>query len=95
MPRIDFKFTPARTHFTVHRRQLPLVLSYAVTFNGCQGLTVQKLVLDLRSPVLSNGQLYCAMTRVPTAVDVMVLKGEGDGSTLTTNIVWKELLLDI
>ncbi|KAJ7933319.1 hypothetical protein B0H13DRAFT_1856342 [Mycena leptocephala] len=33
--------------FTVHREQGPLALFYATTFNGCQGLTVQKLNLDL------------------------------------------------
>jgi hypothetical protein len=69
------------------------VLCYAVTFNGCQGLTVQKLALDLRRPVFSHGQLYAAMTRVPNSKDVMILKAEGDEDTTTTNIVWNELLV--
>jgi ATP-dependent exoDNAse (exonuclease V) alpha subunit len=93
VPRIDFKFSPNRTAFVVNRRQIPLVLSYATTFNGCQGLTVKKLALDLRRPVFSHGQLYSAATRVPDAESVMILKGEGDNSTSTRNIVWRELLL--
>ncbi|KAJ7443134.1 hypothetical protein FB451DRAFT_1057113, partial [Mycena latifolia] len=66
---------------------------YATTFNGCQGVTVQKLGLDLRRSVFSHGQLYSAMTRVPDAENVLILKCEGDTSTYTTNIVWSELLL--
>jgi hypothetical protein len=69
------------------------MLSYAVTFNGCQGLTVRRLGLDLRRPVFSHGQLYAAMTRVPSADDVLILKSEDDTSTKTRNIVWGELLL--
>jgi hypothetical protein len=69
------------------------MLCYAVTFNGCQGLTVSSLGLDLRRPVFSHGQLYSAMTRVPNARDVLILKEEGDDSTLTPNVVWRELLL--
>jgi hypothetical protein len=93
VPRINFKFSPGRSNFTIIRKQLPIVLCYAVTFNGCQGLTVLSLGLDLRRPVFSHGQLYSAITRVPNARDVIVLRAEGDDSTWTTNIVWKELLL--
>jgi hypothetical protein len=94
VPRVDFHFTPPRSNYVMHRKQLPLALSYAVTFNGCQGLTVLKLALDLRRPVFSHGQLYSAMTRVPSAVDVLILREEGHESTFTTNVVWPELLLD-
>lgn len=80
--------------FVVRRRQIPLVLSYATTFNGCQGLTVRKLALDLRRDVFSHGQLYSACTRVPDAESVLILKNVGDNSPTTKNIVWKELLLD-
>ncbi|KAJ7080938.1 helicase, partial [Mycena belliarum] len=63
-----------------------------LSFNGCQGLTVCELALDLRCPVFSHGQLYSA--RVPDATSVLILKyPEDHTSTITTNIVWKELLL--
>jgi ATP-dependent exoDNAse (exonuclease V) alpha subunit len=93
IPRINTHFQPKGVNFIVHRKQMPLALSYATTFNGCQGLTVKKLVLDLRRPVFSHGQLYSAITRVPDANSVLILKNVGDGSTETTNIVWEELLL--
>jgi ATP-dependent DNA helicase PIF1 len=94
VPRIDFKFSPSKIPFEVTRRQIPLVLCYATTFNGCQGLTVKKLALDLRRPVFSHGQLYSAMTRVPDARSVVILKSDGESDTRTRNIVWQELLLD-
>ena len=93
IPRINAHFQPRNCSFEVHRKQIPLALCYATTFNGCQGLTVRRLVLDLRRPVFSHGQLYSAMTRVPDAINVLILKDLGDHSTRTTNIVWQELLL--
>ena len=93
IPRFTFHFQPRGFNFTVLRKQVPLALCYATSFNGCQGLTVQKLGLDLHRSVFSHGQLYSAMTRVPDAKNVLILKYEGDNSKLTTNIVWEELLL--
>ncbi|KAJ6469820.1 hypothetical protein C8R45DRAFT_837129 [Mycena sanguinolenta] len=95
IPRIVAWWQPKGVGFKVLRKQLPLVLSYAATFNGCQGLTVQRLALDLRRPVFSHGQLYSAMSRVPNQRDVLVLRAEGETlDTTTTNIVWKELLIE-
>jgi len=93
MSAVTRNFQPRTFNFVVHRKQIPLALSYATTFNGCVGLTVEKLALDLRRPVFSHGQLYAAATRVPNAADVIILKTKDDTSTLTPNIVWKELLL--
>ncbi|KAJ7624189.1 hypothetical protein B0H17DRAFT_963834, partial [Mycena rosella] len=95
IPRINFHFRPIGFNFIVHRKQVPLALCYATTFNGCQGLTVVKLALDSRRAVFSHGQLYSAMTRVPDADSVIILKYPEDLSmgTVTTNIVWKDLLL--
>lgn len=93
LPRINFHFQPQGFNYVVHRKQIPLALCYATTFNGCQGLTVQKLGLDLRRAVFSHGQLYSAMTRVPDAENVLILKYVDDFSTSTSNIIWKELLL--
>jgi hypothetical protein len=39
----------------------PVSSRYATTFNGCQGLTLQKAVLDLRTDSFAHGQLYIAL----------------------------------
>jgi hypothetical protein len=64
-----------------------------VTFNRFHGLTVLRLGVDLRRAVFSHGELYSAMTRVPTAQDVPILQEVGDGNTFTPDVVWEELLL--
>ncbi|PBK70579.1 hypothetical protein ARMSODRAFT_884503, partial [Armillaria solidipes] len=86
LPHIDFHFQPRNLNITVHRKQIPLALAYAVTFNGCQGLTVLWLALDVRRPVFSHGQLYSAATCVPNSSDVLILKAEGDLSTVTSGV---------
>ncbi|KAJ6003691.1 hypothetical protein N7522_006383 [Penicillium canescens] len=55
LPRITFEFRPHRANWTVQRRQFPLRLAYATTFNSCQGLTLDRVVLDLTLPVFAHG----------------------------------------
>ena len=38
--RITFEFQPLNANFTIHRKQFPLRLAYATTFNSCQELTL-------------------------------------------------------
>ncbi|KAJ8595571.1 hypothetical protein M405DRAFT_329038 [Rhizopogon salebrosus TDB-379] len=73
IPRIRFEFTPPRTSWTVHHLQFPLRLAYATTFNGCQGLTLDKTVLDLRCSVFVHGQLYTALSRIRVRGDSHIL----------------------
>ncbi|KAG2102515.1 uncharacterized protein F5147DRAFT_289327 [Suillus discolor] len=47
-----------------NRTQFPLRPLYATTFIGCQGLTLEKAVLDLRTYSFTHGQLYTAHSRV-------------------------------
>ncbi|KIK47412.1 hypothetical protein CY34DRAFT_27826, partial [Suillus luteus UH-Slu-Lm8-n1] len=49
IPRITFSFHPYRSSWTVNRKQFPLSLAYATTFNSCQSLTLSRTVLDLRT----------------------------------------------
>lgn len=92
IPRITFEFWPLNANFTIHRKQFPLRLAYATTFNSCQGLTLQHVVLDLRTEVFAHGQLYTALIRVRSKRDALVLVSE-ELSTVTTNIVYRDLLL--
>jgi len=64
LPRINFEFQPKGCSWTVQRRQFPLRLAYATTFNSCQGLTLDRAVLDIRVPTFAHGQLYTALSRV-------------------------------
>ena len=90
---IRFKFTPLCASWTVHHLQFPLRLTYASTFNGCQGLTLDKTVLDLRTEVFAHGQLYTALSRIRIRQNIMVLYSEDHEDHTTKNIVYKDLLL--
>ena len=94
IPRIRFKFTPARSGWTVIRCQLPIRLAYATTFNGCVGLTLNRTILDLRTDVFAHGQLYTALSRVRQRQDSKILLREDTIEPITKNVVYRPLLLD-
>ena len=77
----------------MQRVQFPLRLAYATTFNSCQGLTLDKTILDLRTPVFAHGQLYTALSRVRRRDDSRVLLPEGQEDMSVANVVYKDLLL--
>ena len=90
---INFEFNLNRSSWTVVRRQFPLRLAYATTFNSSQGLTLDCAVLDLRQGVFAHGQLYTGLSwfrqrdhrRVLFALDNLLRE--------TNNVVSQELLL--
>ena len=93
IPRISFDFQPHRTSWTVERRQFPLRLAYATTFNSCQGLTLDKVVLDLTNPVFAHGQLYTSLSRVRRSSDIRLLLAPDNEDCQTVNVVHPQLLL--
>jgi hypothetical protein len=93
IPRIRFQFTPSYSSWTVHRVQYPLQLAYTTTFNGCSGLTLDKSIIDLQTEVFAHGQLYTALSRVRHHDDSRVLFDNDNSDDMTTNIVYKDLLL--
>lgn len=92
LPRINFEFKPDFAPWTVLRRQIPLRLAYAATFNSCQGLTLDRCIIDLRTPVFSHGQLYTSLTRVRQREHLRVLYHEENEERVTANVVFPELL---
>ena len=78
IPRITFKFRlPYGKSYQLTRKQFPLRLAYAMTYNKSQSQTLSKVLLDVTSPPFSHGQLYVALSRVRDCRNiVMFLKGE-------------------
>ena len=87
--------------FTLLRRQFPLRLCYAMTFNKCQGQTPHRISIDLRFPVFTHGQLYVAFGRATRRENVLSLITEENISSsepdtyLTINVVHRILLAGI
>ena len=97
IPRIRFKCQLRyNKSYSLLRTQFPLRLAYSLTFNKSQGQTLDKVVMDLRSPVFSHGLLYVGNSRVRCSNDLLYLLNPGDilnGVPTTTNVVYKQLLL--
>jgi len=93
IPRISFDFNPPASDWTVQRRQFPLRLAYATTFNGCQGLTLAKTALDLRIDPFAHGQLYTALSRVRSRHDSLAIFSTTNENEDTANVVLSSLLL--
>jgi len=90
LPRITFKEHLSSGH-TLLRRQFPLALAYATTFHSCQGLTLDKIGVDLTNPVFTHGQLYTALSRIRNRNSGCVLLPPNQ--QLTTNVTYNEILL--
>ena len=90
IPRISFTYVLPSGH-TLLRRQFPLALGYATTFNSCQGLNLDRVAIDLTHPVFSHGQLYTAFSRVPDRTCAVVHLRPGKNTTI--NVTYNELLL--
>ncbi|KAF9236592.1 helicase, partial [Melanogaster broomeanus] len=78
---------------TVIRKQFPLCLAYATTFNGCQGLTLSHTTIDLRTECFAHGQLYTALSRVRHRNNSILLFPPSNTDLSTINIVYPGLLL--
>ena len=90
IPRITFSHVLDSGH-TLLCRQFPLAPAYATTFNGCQGLTLNTITVDLTRPIFSHGQLYTALSRIRHRSHGQVRLPLGLLST--PNVTYEEILL--
>lgn len=90
IPRISFTSVLPSGH-TLLRRQFPLAPAYATTFNSCQGLTLDRVGVDLTRDVFSHGQLYTALSRIRNRSHACVRLRTGEHCT--KNVTYEELLL--
>lgn len=75
VPRTTHKYRPShfRDSVEIDRHQLPLAVNFASTVHRVQGDTLDRVLVDLRSPMFAHGQLYTAVTRVRVRKNIFFL----------------------
>jgi ATP-dependent DNA helicase PIF1 len=79
LPRINFVISPddSGLPFTLHRRQYPIIPSFALTVHRVQGQTLSFLGLYFSGDVFCHGMLYTALSRVRSWILVRVFRVHG------------------
>lgn len=96
LPRIDLTPSDSKLPFRMKRRQFPVKLAFASTINKSQGKTLDKVGLYLPEPVFSHGQLYVALSRVTSGLNLFIYlkyqENQNQPDNKTVNIVYKEVI---
>jgi ATP-dependent DNA helicase PIF1 len=77
--------------FVLHHHQFHVRVAFVITINKSQGQTFNNVGVYLPSPVYSHGQMYVAISRVTSSVNIKIFNGQGPDGYLR-NVVYKEVL---
>ena len=78
--RISNQLTKDQVAFKFTRRQFPVRLEFAMTFNKSQGQSIKHVGLDMRRAVFSHGQFYVGVSSVRSEDTVATESGAADKS---------------
>lgn len=67
-------FNAKKGYGKIERRQVPLILAWAVTAHKLQGVTVENAVLDLGSSLFAKGQPYVMLSRAKSLDKILILR---------------------
>ena len=77
--------------FTLYRKQFPIRLAFAITFNKSQVQDFENLGLYIHKPLFSHWELYIALSRGKNPKKIFIQNSLEDQSSLK-NIVCDEVL---
>jgi len=69
-----------------------------MTTNKSQGQALSKVGLYIPDPVFTHGQLYIVVSKVKTKkkwLKMLILDEDGDVTSITTNVVYKEIFKNL
>jgi ATP-dependent DNA helicase PIF1 len=80
--------------FDFERTQFPVRAAFCMTINKAQGQTLNFISVWLGDDsVFTHGQLYVALSRVSSLINIMIALN--DENKLTRNVVYKEIFENI
>ncbi|XP_074356466.1 uncharacterized protein LOC141696185 [Apium graveolens] len=93
VPRITMCPADKTVLFVLKRKQFPIAVCYAMTVNKSQGQTIQNVGLYLPDPIFGHGQMYVAVSRVPSPNGLKIVTVDDNEVTkgYTKNIVYREV----
>ena len=95
VPRITFNVHVGRKGLTFQRLQFPVTVAYAMTIHKSQGQTLDRVGIDLRTPLFDHGMLYVALSRARSEDDILLLHAPRfyvGSQPFYHNVVYKSLL---
>ncbi|CAH9068975.1 unnamed protein product [Cuscuta epithymum] len=97
IPRLSLTPSDTSLPFKFHRRQYPLMVSYAMTINKSQGQSLSRVGLLLKKPVFTHGQLYVAVSRVTnrSGLKILIVDDHEGTTNKTQNVVFKEVFNNV
>ncbi|XP_076916757.1 uncharacterized protein LOC143576585 [Bidens hawaiensis] len=95
--RVTLNPTDKKFPFKFSRRRFPLSVCFSMTINKSQGQSLSRVGLFLRYPVFSHGQLYVELSSVTSrrGLKLLILDDERNTYDKTTNVVYKEIFLNL
>ncbi|XP_019261624.1 PREDICTED: ATP-dependent DNA helicase PIF1-like [Nicotiana attenuata] len=92
-PSMTLTPSDARIPFKFQRRQFPIIVSFAMTVNKSQGLSLSHVGLFLKKSIFTHGQLYVALSQVTSRRGLKILVYDDDVQITieATNVVFKEI----
>ena len=81
---------------TIYRRQIPLAPAWALTIHKCQGMTLDRVVMDLQS-VFDDGMAYVALSRARSLEGTQLLGFDARKVTANARVLdfYRKIGMDI
>ncbi|KAL8503031.1 hypothetical protein ACS0TY_021957 [Phlomoides rotata] len=83
--------------FKFQRRQFPLIVSYVMSINKCQGQPFSHIELILKKSMFSYGQMYVAISKITnrSGLKILLCNSDNDNCNKTKNVLFREIFRNI
>lgn len=84
---IGFHLWNSETIPSIAFKQIPLILAWSVTIHKCQGLTLDRAIIDASNNIFEAGQLYVALSRVKSFDGLNLINFDINSLKINSNVI--------